>query len=304
MSGATRSAERISTIQGRRFLQMERRPSCVCTKGIGRATILPFGNAVPSFRRMDELDRMYRRLVQNVRTGFPDLLGRPFEVAELYTTLIPYRHNRRELELDTNQDYEHALLRLLSGERGYLIGDPQMQTDLRSELDSPNPDLTKFRAYSTTMVSIAPDGVRTVEPAALRRPGSGGTAAIPTNAAPPPAAAVQAAMADRPTLGVPEQAAPAARPKPASRPAPPPPPPSAPAPVPTPAPQPTLAATGQRSIVASGNCRYCGGDLPEGRNITFCPHCGQNLTVLNCPACGTELDVGWRFCTTCGRAAG
>ena len=44
---------------------------------------------------MDELDRMYRRLVQNLRTGFPDLLGRPFEVAELYTTLIPYRHNRR-----------------------------------------------------------------------------------------------------------------------------------------------------------------------------------------------------------------
>ena len=90
---------------------------------------------------MDELDRMYRRLVQNLRTGFPDLLGRPFEVAELYTTLIPYRHNRRELELDTNQDYEHVLLRLLSGERGYLIGDPQMQADLRAELDSPNPCL-------------------------------------------------------------------------------------------------------------------------------------------------------------------
>jgi hypothetical protein len=56
--------------------------------------------------------------------------------------------------------------------------------------------------------------------------------------------------------------------------------------------------------VASGSCRYCGGELPEGRAITFCPHCGQNLTVLNCPACGTELDVGWKFCTTCGRAAG
>ena len=137
---------------------------------------------------MDELDRMYRRLVQNIRAGFPDLLGRPFEVAELYTTLVPYRHNRRELELDTNQDYEHALLRLLSGERGYLIGDPQMQADLRAELDSPNPDLTKFRAYSTTMVSLAPDGARSVEPPVVRRPGSGGTAAIPSAAAPPPEA--------------------------------------------------------------------------------------------------------------------
>ena len=249
---------------------------------------------------MDELDRMYRRLVQNVRTGFPDLLGRPFEVAELYTTLIPYRHNRRELELDTNQDYEHALLRLLSGERGYLIGDPQMQADLRSEIDSSNPDLTKFRAYSTTMVSIAPDGARTAEAPQLRRPGSGGTAAIPASAPAPAAPPAQAAMADRPTLGVPEQSPPP-RAKPAS-------PPAVPAAPPVVAPpivaaQPTLSATGQRSILASGSCRYCAGVLPEGRNITFCPHCGQNLTVLNCPACGTELDVGWKFCTTCGRAA-
>ena len=194
---------------------------------------------------MDELDRMYRRLVQNVRTGFPDLLGRPFEVAELYTTLIPYRHNRRELELDTNQDYEHALLRLLSGERGYLIGDPQMQTELRSELDAPNPDLSKFRAYSTTMVSLSPDGARTTEPPMLRRPGSGGTAAIPANAPPPPpppppVPAAKAAMAERPTLGVPEQAA---APRPPARPTVPAPPPPVSA---------GMSSIGQRSIVASG----------------------------------------------------
>ena len=249
---------------------------------------------------MDELDRMYRRLVQNIRAGFPDLLGRPFEVAELYTTLVPYRHNRRELELDTNQDYEHALLRLLSGERGYLIGDPQMQSDLRAELDSPNPDLTKFRAYSTTMVSLAPDGARPVEPPVLRRPGSGGTAAIPSTAAPPPPAPATAAASDRPTLGIPERAAATAG-QPATRTAA---PSAAPPPARVASPQPTIAATGQRSIVASGSCRYCAGELPEGRNITFCPHCGQNLTVANCPACGTELDVGWKFCTTCGRAAG
>jgi double zinc ribbon protein len=279
-------------------------------RSLAEVAILPFANVALSFPRMDELDRMYRRLVQNVRAGFPDLLGRPFEVAELYTTLIPYRHNRRELELDTNQDYEHALLRLLSGERGYLIGDPQMQADLRSELESPNPDLTKFRAYSTTMVSIAPDGARTPEPPSLRRPGSGGTAAIPANAAAPapataPAAAPAAqAMAERPTLGVPDQTA--SRPAAAARHAPTgsAAPASAAPPAPKPSPAPTLSATGQRSIVASGDCRYCGSALPEGRNITYCPHCGQNLTVQNCPACGTELDVGWKFCTTCGRAAG
>ena len=50
-------------------------------------------------------------------------------------------------------------------------------------------------------------------------------------------------------------------------------------------------------------CRFCGGKLPESRKLTFCPHCGVNLTVRQCPACSTELEVNWRFCVTCGRGA-
>ena len=48
-------------------------------------------------------------------------------------------------------------------------------------------------------------------------------------------------------------------------------------------------------------CRYCGGRVPEGRRITFCPHCGLDMTKRQCPACSTELDASWRFCVTCGR---
>ncbi|MDB4917022.1 MAG: Double zinc ribbon [Gemmatimonadetes bacterium] len=59
----------------------------------------------------------------------------------------------------------------------------------------------------------------------------------------------------------------------------------------------TIAATGEA-------CRYCKGALPAGRPISFCPHCGQDLTVVNCPACGSELESGWKFCATCGRGAG
>ena len=50
------------------------------------------------------------------------------------------------------------------------------------------------------------------------------------------------------------------------------------------------------------SCRYCGGALPVGRKVTFCPHCGQNLTVRHCPACSSELEIGWKFCVTCGRS--
>jgi hypothetical protein len=50
-------------------------------------------------------------------------------------------------------------------------------------------------------------------------------------------------------------------------------------------------------------CPYCGGNLPVGRTVLFCPHCGQNIGVVHCPTCGSELDVGWQFCITCGQKA-
>jgi predicted RNA-binding Zn-ribbon protein involved in translation (DUF1610 family) len=51
-------------------------------------------------------------------------------------------------------------------------------------------------------------------------------------------------------------------------------------------------------------CPFCGGTLPEGRNVIYCPHCGNNLSVSRCPACGSELEKGWKFCATCGRGVG
>jgi predicted amidophosphoribosyltransferase len=59
--------------------------------------------------------------------------------------------------------------------------------------------------------------------------------------------------------------------------------------------------TGVPATGSDGECRYCGGQLPTGRRTLYCPHCGQNLMVQRCPACGTELELNWRFCITCGR---
>jgi hypothetical protein len=241
---------------------------------------------------MDELDRMFRRLVQNIRASKPEYLTRSFEVSELYQTLVPYRLNRRELELETNQDYEMALLRLLAGERGYLVGDSQMQADLKAEAESPNPDLSKFRAYATTSVSLSPDGTRALEAPVVRRPGSGSVPEI-QQGGPPPAAA-KAELAGRPTLGVRTAGDAPQAPGPAAAPS---------ATVLSAAPSATRAAVGPSAASSATECRYCGGELPEGRKIVFCPHCGQNLTVRHCPACGTELDVAWKFCVTCGRGA-
>lgn len=238
---------------------------------------------------MDELDRLYRRLVQNVRAGFPELLTRPFEVSNLYQQIIPYRHNRRELALETNEDYELALTQLLSGARGLLMGEDDMQRTLRAELESKNPDLSAYRAYATSMVSLAPDALRALDAQPALQP----TPSPSTPAAPARSAADQAAMAARATEQVStrrpsERGAPPVAPPLGAR-------PRSPAAPPSPLSAPDVAPG------SAASCRFCAGQLPEGKEVIFCPHCGHDLTVKHCPACNTELEIGWRYCITCGR---
>src|SRR5687767_15942118 len=115
---------------------------------------------------MDDLDRIYRRLVHNLRTKYPQLLTTSFSAEEIYQVVVPYRHHRQELGIDTNQDYEMALMRLLSGERGYLIVDRDMRESLTRELESPNPDTSLFRAFNDRSITVAPDAMAMLEPGA------------------------------------------------------------------------------------------------------------------------------------------
>jgi predicted amidophosphoribosyltransferase len=55
------------------------------------------------------------------------------------------------------------------------------------------------------------------------------------------------------------------------------------------------------AIDHGGPCPYCTQPLPEGRAVVFCPHCGMNCTIAQCPACSSEVEPGWKFCVTCGR---
>jgi RNA polymerase subunit RPABC4/transcription elongation factor Spt4 len=240
---------------------------------------------------MDNLDRMFRHLARIVRARHPQYLTQPFTVAELQQSILPYRLHRRELGLETNEDYEITLTELLSGARDYLIVDDSMRERLRAELGAKNPDPTAFKQFATSIVALSPNALRSLEAGpddestplaiAAARP-TPMTAETPMASAPPPAAA--------------------------------PPPPPAPKAAPRSAPSPEAASArisasrspiGSRAVVASAGdrCRYCNELLPAGRTITFCPHCGQNLTVVNCEACGTELEVGWKFCPICGRPA-
>lgn len=242
---------------------------------------------------MDDLDRVFHRLVSNIRHRHSEYLTLPFTVQELYETLIPYRHHRRELGIETNQDYEIAMMRLLSGERDYLQADQAMRDKLEAELKSPHMDPGAFREFANSKVSLAPEALRRIR--ALTASG--------TDAAQSSSAAAAG--------GAPGTAQPAASSGDASKSD------AAPGitatfPVSSPAPvSPQDAGKAAPGALASfmnvpmpEGCRFCGGTLPEGRNVIYCPHCGNNLSVSRCPACGSELEKGWKFCPTCGRTVG
>jgi hypothetical protein len=245
---------------------------------------------------MDDLDRVFHRLVSNIRHRHSEYLTLPFTVQELYETLIPYRHHRRELGIETNQDYEIAVTRLLSGERDYLLADQAMRDKLQAELASPHMDPGAFREFSESKVSLAPEALRRIraltasaEPAAGPDAASGSTQQPAAATSPSPAATPQNPAINA-TFPVSAPSAPEF-------------PTPAPSSAPSSAPAPAALSSLMNATIPEG-CRFCGGTLPEGRTVIYCPHCGNNLSVSRCPACGSELEKGWKFCATCGRGVG
>lgn len=100
------------------------------------------------------LDRIIDRLIRTLSAGGPDQLRAPFKVGEIVQALVPYRTYRHEIGVDTLQDYEHALLELLAGERGWLICDPDTVAVIRKELASPDPDTGLLRRLQTADVRV------------------------------------------------------------------------------------------------------------------------------------------------------
>ncbi len=248
---------------------------------------------------MDDLDRVFHRLVSNIRHRHPEYLTLPFTVQELYETLIPYRHHRRELGIETNQDYEIAVTRLLSGERDYLHADQEMRDKLQTELKETNIDPGAFREFAGSKVSLAPEALRRIK--ALTA--SSDTAQTGAAAAAAVAAAQTSTGSGDRSAGDSGSSMGSSSPSSSSR--------AVSATYPVAAPQsgstPGEGAAALSSMMNSAvpeGCRFCGGTLPDGRHVTYCPHCGNNLSVSRCPACGSELEGGWKFCATCGRGVG
>jgi hypothetical protein len=197
---------------------------------------------------MDPVDRMFQVLVRTIRTKHPAYLSAPFTVADVHQQIMPYRHFRRELNLETNQEYEMTLMQLLTGARGYLDVDERLRDVFGKELASSSPEPSRVREFADAQVSLNH---------AAATAAAGG---IPTSA----------------TGGAKRTAGP------------------------------EVSGAAAHPVQSSARCRFCAGELPKGggRDLHFCPHCGQDLRVAHCPACGAETEEGWKFCVSCGKVIG
>jgi RNA polymerase subunit RPABC4/transcription elongation factor Spt4 len=134
---------------------------------------------------MDALDRLYRRVADSLLSESDGVT-----VGDLYQSIVPYRLVRGELGFSELAEYEHALLRLLSGERDYLVVErAEVQEEFQRELRTPNPILGVYRDYAEVGVYLNPYAP---EPASLA------DLTAPPAPAPAPAAAPEPAAAPAP----------------------------------------------------------------------------------------------------------
>lgn len=221
---------------------------------------------------MTDLERLYHRLVQQLAATDPARLHRPLPLDEIVHSLVPYRANRRALGVDTSEEYELVLMRLCAGEGGLVRTEPEeARARFAEELGSANPDLAALHSFESVLVTLRP------EPLAMALRSADAELESEAPALPEPAALPEPpALPEIPGLEalaelddeVEHDPDPETIPEPESE----------------------------------TRCAYCGGRLPTGRAVKFCPHCGQNQTILICPDCRSEIEPGWKHCVNCGHA--
>jgi hypothetical protein len=219
---------------------------------------------------MDELDRLFGLLVAALAKE--TRVAVPFPAAEIYERLVPYRSNRSHLNVATHQDYEMTVLRLLSGERNYVQLEPDnVREAMQSEIATVNPDPAYFRSFPDAQVMVnghAAERVLLADRAYAPPADDDDDGLLDTTGENPIPAPPHVVQPERFRVARPPQG-------------------------------------GGGSGPSENQCEYCGGVLPSNRDVRFCPHCGQPLEGdLRCQGCGSDLDVGWAYCLSCGRPTG
>ena len=132
---------------------------------------------------MTDLQRFFQLLVRNLAASDPARLRRPLPLADIRDSIVPYRANRRALQLESSEDYELVLMQLCAGEGGFATTEPEdVRTLFRAEVRSTNPDLALLHLHDSAVVSLQPEPLaQALNPApdlAFAPPGHVGTSEI------------------------------------------------------------------------------------------------------------------------------
>ncbi len=104
---------------------------------------------------MTDLERFARRLVERLQARDPTGRHRPVNIAELRTTIMPYRMNRAALGLSSHEDYELLILRLVAEEGGFAqTNPPESAIRCREVVSAPNPDLEIVEDLNDTTIQL------------------------------------------------------------------------------------------------------------------------------------------------------
>jgi double zinc ribbon protein len=217
---------------------------------------------------MTDLERFFRQLVRNLAATDPARLRRPLPLPEVRESIVPYRANRRALQLESSEDYELVLMRLCAGEGGFARTEPDdARAAFAAEIRSSNPDLTVIHQYENAIVSLEPQPLAEAlgpEPDLAFAPPA-------SSFAPPTEEPADLPVSEFPSLDLPSL-------------------------------EPYETVPEPEPAAGESRCNRCGGSLPVGRAVNFCPHCGGTQVPTRCPECKADLEPGWRHCVTCGLA--
>jgi hypothetical protein len=205
---------------------------------------------------MTDLERLFRQLVTNLSEIDPSRLREQLPLREIRDTIVPYRANRRALQLESSEDYELALMSLCAGEGGLARTEPEsIRAAFAEEIESPNPDLTLLYQHEHVTLTLDPGAVASIVTPADPHKEFAPPAPVKAEAKPPPKR--QRAVQD-------------ATP-PSSR-------------------QCGRCRGSLPERRAANFCPHCGFDLRRG----YCPQCNAELEPewRHCVSCGAALPQG------------
>lgn len=112
---------------------------------------------------MTDLERFFERLVRNLAAIDLQRVKQPVPVLDIKNSIMPYRTNRRALGLESSEEYEELLVRLVGQESELVVTNPPDVADwCARQMASLTPDLSGIPGQAAATVTVNPQALSRV----------------------------------------------------------------------------------------------------------------------------------------------